>query len=214
MEDTGPQGLLVQAAAGGDTSGVLQLLEEGASTDVADANGWFALHKAAENGHGDTVEALLELGASIGLGDNVGYTPLIWAASSGHLEIVERLLEAGADPNAQHPPNESTALAVCLLAWLLAADIFPRPPDVTLELNRDARVEIARTLLAAGADPNPGSPIMSAAMTGDAEVLRLLIDHGAALPDAGEMMMLPLPDDIMAILQEAREAQQASPEAR
>jgi ankyrin repeat protein len=90
-----------------------------------------------------------------------GSTPLMYAALYGNADSVQLLLEAGADPNIR---NDAGATA---LLW--AVD------------DRDK----TRLLLQAGADANARSndgrtPLLSAtSRVGSAEVVKLLLDHGA-----------------------------------
>src|SRR5262249_54551956 len=90
-----------------------------------------------------------------------GATPLMYAILYGDADVVGRLLEAGADPNAR---NDVGATA---LIW--AVD----------------DVEKSRLLLKSGADANARSddgrtPLLSATMrVGSADVVQLLLDHGA-----------------------------------
>ena len=90
-----------------------------------------------------------------------GSTPLMYAVLYGEVDAVKRLLESGADPNAR---NEANATA---LMWA-ATDL-----------------QKTRLLLEHGADVNARSDegrtplIMAARRSGSADVVKLLLDHGA-----------------------------------
>ena len=115
------------------------------------------------------VHSLLDRGAHV---DAIVYpnphehhttTPLCAAAQVGSKEIARLLLDAGADPGLPHPPAHITALHVAAQCDDLA---------------------IARMLLKAGAGPMAEakhglSPMDLAIGNGSAEMVRLLLDHGA-----------------------------------
>jgi ankyrin repeat protein len=85
---------------------------------------------------------------------------------------VARLLAAGADPNASVAGQNASGKVVRTTALIAAAV--------------NGRLEAARLLLDAGADPSrvdggSTTPLMQAALRGQLEVLRLLLARGAAL---------------------------------
>jgi len=102
-------GRLRDASASGNTSIVLQLLEEGAPF-VVDSDGQTALHQAASAGHCDTVAALVLGGCDVSVQDFTGHTALQRAASEGHVDIVKQLIKQGASVDHQDEVHGNTAL--------------------------------------------------------------------------------------------------------
>jgi len=104
------------------------------------------------------VERLLTQGADPNLSQPDGATALHWAAHWNDRAIAERLLRAGARVNAAE-----------------AGGVTP------LELaSADGSASMVELLLKAGADPKARNhaPVLSAARSGNVEVMTLLLDHG------------------------------------
>jgi ankyrin repeat protein len=104
--------------------------------------------------------------------DNLLAEQLVHAAQGGNARAVARLLAAGADPNASVDRRIPSGEMHQTTALILAAG--------------HGRLEVARLLLDAGADPSladggGGTPLMNAVGTGEPEVLRLLLGRGAAV---------------------------------
>ena len=94
---------------------------------------WDTLHNAAQRGDVVAVKAFLAKGSDIYAFDDISFTPLHHAAKEGHLELVTVLLESGADVNA----NEEAQIGNTPLG----------------EIAGYCSLEMARRLIAAGADP-------------------------------------------------------------
>jgi ankyrin repeat protein len=164
---------LIQAAAAGDTSKVLQLLNSGANVndaferDDSELSGMTALMAASSRGHSELVQLLIKRGANVNLKHYSGTTALMSAAGSGDESTVKALLDAGADVNATTVSPHAGELT---------------PLSFTIHNDHPQRFEIAKLLLAAKAEVNPKvqfavSPLMHALE--DLEMVKLLIAHGA-----------------------------------
>ncbi|KAJ0393452.1 hypothetical protein ATCC90586_003260 [Pythium insidiosum] len=125
----------------------------------------------------ETIRVLLDCGAMTEVGDNDGVVPLHRAASDGRIDIVRLLLEHGASVDAKRCVDWKAAVApsgtiVCsrLLEWL--RETISRLPVV---LNARSETKIARKLY------DGSTPLHLAASRGHLDVVRLLLQHGAAI---------------------------------
>ena len=123
-----------------------------------------ALHEAVEGGYEGIANDLLEAGAEAETEDESGRTPLHLAALKGQTEMVQLLMLKGADKDA------------------LTADTRKFPPlFLAIESNN---VATARALLDGGVDVRAshgtckGTPVHYAALRGDVEMLRAMLDYG------------------------------------
>jgi uncharacterized protein len=219
---------LMTAARAGNPSVVASLLDHGANVNVKEARmGQTALMWAANENNVDAARLLVRRGADVGVRSRGGFTPLLFAVRAGHLGIVSMLLESGADVNETLPDGtDALALAVTNAHFELAASLLDRganptadkqgwtplhqlvwtrrpnagladpPPTPTGSLSS---LQLARKLLAAGANPNAlmkkerklgfddrnlfnridATPFLIAAQTADVEMMRLLAANGA-----------------------------------
>jgi ankyrin repeat protein len=94
---------------------------------------WDTLHYATQRGDIEVVKSFLAKGSNINAFDDISFTPLHHAANEGHLDLIKVLLEAGADVNA----HEEARIGNTPLG----------------EIAGNCSFEIARLLIAAGADP-------------------------------------------------------------
>jgi ankyrin repeat protein len=76
---------------------VLELLDRGASVNIANKSGYTPLHYAACNGLEDLALELIERGADIHATDSTNKSVLHWAASEGMEQLVMKLIDGGAD---------------------------------------------------------------------------------------------------------------------
>lgn len=146
------------------------------SADIPDAAGQSPLHRAAEYGAAGPVRELLHTGASVDLLNTAGETPLLVAARAGKPEAAGALLEAGAHVDARDVAYGETALHKAAMI---------------------GHSELARTLIAHGADLNASSkagstPLHIAATANREEVARILLASGADVNARDALGLTPL----------------------
>ncbi len=143
------------------------LLDVGAPVDVGDRDNSTALDVAAQCGQMDAVRLLVEAGADARHRDNNGMTALHFASYEGHDDAALYLLEHGADPAAA--TNRGSVA-------LHGAALRGSTPTVAVLLEHGVPAN-AR---------NAGgfTPLLSGtAGQADAELVRLLLEHGAWVDD-------------------------------
>jgi ankyrin repeat protein len=188
---TKPKGEFVPARAGGAAgNGIIRQR----ALPTADG-GMTPLLFAVRDGHAEMTRLLLELGADIALSSGNHTSPLLIALLNGQVSLATELLAKGADPNAADDYRRAALFA--------AIDLRNFNHDKYPFLYSDGRdpLDLIKALLAKGADPNlrtntvpvhglmqfDGSwvnfdgqtPFIRAALSGDIEVMRLLLQHGA-----------------------------------
>lgn len=189
---------------------VQTLLAAGADPSVADVAGYTPLHYAARDGATEASKDLLAHGAPVNARDAHGATPLCVAAANSHPDVVAVLLQYHADPglpgevtgsavvfdNRQWEPALPIAYAISredeeTLKLLLdhgadpeARAVTGQPRPLSEAVSRaDARA--VESLLQHKANPNwvaldEQPPLMAATWFGLTNVVRELLDHGAA----------------------------------
>lgn len=135
-----------------------------------------------------------------------GSTPFMYAVLYTDTAALEKLIKQGADPNKR---NDAGATALMWAAVdlektkvLLAhgADVNVRSGDARTALmvaaSRPGGAPVVKLLLAHGANPNPNSnpsvessPLLEAALAGDAETMKALLDHGADIKEVAGFAM-------------------------
>ncbi|MCB1500646.1 MAG: ankyrin repeat domain-containing protein [Bauldia sp.] len=136
----------------------------------------YPLHAAALNDDVRLALRLLDRGTLADTRDANGRTPLMVAAAFGNRAVAEVLLAGGANPSARDRLYGDTALHFAALA---------------------GRVEVARLLLARGADINTGAnmgetPLHYAALYNHRKMIAFLIEGGANIDAADGTGLTPL----------------------
>lgn len=143
------------AAELGSSALVARLLAAGADPNIAPRTGGTALMLASRNGDVPSVKLLLDHGADVNAAEQAnGQTAMMWAVSQRHPDVVSLLIEAGGDVDARSKPLKRVVL-LCCPTW--AGD-----PEGTVEIDQGGL-----------------TPLLFAALTGDAGIARLLVDAGA-----------------------------------
>ena len=217
---------LMTVARTGVAPAVEVLLQHGAEVDAVEGwRGQTALMWTAAQNQPGAAGALIAAGADLHARSAGGFTPLLFAAREGGLGALDVLLAAGADPDDTLPDGTSAlGMAVYnaqyeIAARLLAAGADPdargqgwtalhqvvwtrrpnlgRNPPFPVPLGRLDGLDMARILIAHGADPNLGqtaeprdgnrnmldrvgaTPFLLAAKAADVPMMRLLASLGA-----------------------------------
>ncbi|XP_074163393.1 protein phosphatase 1 regulatory subunit 12C isoform X2 [Sminthopsis crassicaudata] len=223
LDSTNADGIsaLHQACIDENLEVVRFLVEEGASVNQADNEGWTPLHVAASCGYLDIAQYLLSHGANIAAVNSDGDLPLDLAEADAmesllRAEIARRgvdveaakraeeelllhdtrcWLNGGAMPEARHPRTGASALHVAAAKGYM---------------------EVMRLLLQAGYDPelrdgDGWTPLHAAAHWGVEDACRLLAEHGGgmdSLTHAGQRPCDLADEDVLSLLEELAQKQE------
>ena len=197
---------MLLAAMNGNAAIIGKLLEAGADPNAPlTLNGDTALMLAARTGKNDAVATLLDSGADANALETWGgTTALMWAVEENHLDTVKMLLDRGADVNARSyyipsatgrgfegaspvPPMPDQSPAEYANGWLTPL----------MFAAREGHMEMARTLVAAGADldivsADGKNSLNLAIFNGQYEMASYLIDNGVDVNQADAQRFTPL----------------------
>ena len=166
---------------------------------VGAQGGLTALHLAAREGLEDTVFALLAGGADVDqVSESDHTTPLLIATINGHFDLAMKLVAWGADVTIASDAGGTPLYGVLNMQWAPKAR-HPQPAKYMQQ--KTGYLELAQTLLDAGADPNArltkslwyttynrdllgvdrtgATPFWLAAYTLDIPAMRMLLRYGA-----------------------------------
>jgi uncharacterized protein len=154
---------------------------------------------AAREGHLDTLQLLLSSGAKLEKADADGVTPLLMAILNGQIAVARYLIDSGAHVNVMDWYGETP-----LWAAVDIRDLDIPAPHQGNGVDRNAAFELIRALLAKGANPDARTKeyppqrrwitrlgslswvdftgqtaFLRAALAGDVEVMRLLLEYHA-----------------------------------
>ena len=189
------------ASQNGGTAMVTRLLQAGADPNAALLNGETPVMAAARGGSAAVVAMLAEAGANLDARSTRDQTALMWAAAQSHTDVVGVLLDFRADVDARSAVW-SQLMAVPPHSHPSNHRYIPHGGNTALMFaSRSGAVGSIRRLVAAGAkvtDTNAWgvSAVAMAAHAGHADVLELLLAHGAD-PDAANAGFAPLHAAIM-----------------
>ena len=187
-----------EAAQGGHLEVIQLFLENGGDVNIRHAERGMPIHEAARFGHADVCEQLVRAGCDIEAKGFEDRTALHYAALNGQPEVAERLLGLGADVHASSVYPSVRVRGVTPL-HLAANDGNIMPNEST-----GKQVQVARMLLAAGADPDalakqdyrmhetdPLPALSPLHYARSASAVHALMDHGAN-PDLSSVWMVKL----------------------
>jgi uncharacterized protein len=191
------------ACLNGNAAMIRKLLDAGAPADSTDGLGETALITASRSGHIDAVKLLLDRGAPVNAWDTkAGQTALMWAIREHHSDVVQLLLSRGADVNARTKvvvdfPPETGNLEGIGRAQNLPKGVTPGGMTPLLYAAREGSLDVARMLLAAGADVNVAeanqtSPLLVAILNDHVDVASFLLDKAANVNAADGFGRTPL----------------------
>lgn len=154
--------VLLIASEQGDNKQVRVLLEQGVNPNCVDEEGCSALLNASYYGYLEIVILLLTHKANPNIVNNDGWSPLMYASVAGHTAIVEILIQQGADIHHR-------SFTAAQLTALECAVWSQRSAVVKTLLSHGARVD---------KDIEHGGALVTAAQTGNIEILKMLLVHG------------------------------------
>lgn len=193
---SGSDAYLADAAEGGDTAKLRDLISQGAAVDAQQIDGMTALHWAAYYDDLEMASLLLDAAANVRVTSRYGLTPLSLACSNGNGPMVEALLDAGADPNAARTGGETALMTAsrsgsveavrALLSQGAEVDrtVQGRGQTALMWAAAEGHSAVTNVLIEAGADrdarlPSGFTPLFFAVRQGHLNVVRTLLDVGA-----------------------------------
>ena len=180
------------ACLNGSEAMVATLLAAGADANAALPSGETVLMTASRTGSVEAVRLLAAHGADLDAREHTrGQTALMWAVAQQHPDVVEALVELGTDVQARSDPQPRrihTRTAGFNPSGVIDTVLGSNSP--ILFAARQGDLDVARPLVAAGADVNDTaatgtSALVVAAHSGHTAFALFLLDRGAD-PNAAE----------------------------
>jgi ankyrin repeat protein len=186
---------MLEAAERGDTAGVERLIASGAPIDPANASGQTPLLLAVQNNHLAVATRLIDAGANINAQAANQDTPWLLAGALGRTAVLRHMLPKGPDFSIRNRFGGNALIPACERAHVdTVAFLVTTPIDVNhvnnlgwtclLEIvilgdGGPRHVEVAKLVLAAGANPNIAdrdgvSPLQHARRRNQHEVAALI----------------------------------------
>jgi uncharacterized protein len=194
---------LLRAASGGDSAEAQRLVAAGAPVEHRDRQGRTALLLAVAGNHVEVANVLLGAGASPNAQAANQDTPWLLAGASGRTEILAAMIPAGPDFSIRNRYGGNALIPACERAHVETVKLLLTTKiDVNLVNNLGwtclleivllgdggrRHQEVARLVLAAGADPNIAdkdgvSPLTHARRRGQTTVASLIEAAGGRAP--------------------------------
>jgi ankyrin repeat protein len=179
---------LMLAALNGSAGMVEKLLEAGADPNAARASGETALVLAARSGSAGAVKMLVANGADVNARTKTGDTALMFASAESHPDIMKVLIEGGADikARAQFRKIDKPRMAAPVdLAKVKERLLQKNQAIAVADIPKDGDTDPPR--------PEGGfTSLLHAAMAGNLEGVRLLLDAGANIDEPAPDGTTPL----------------------
>ena len=189
------------AAVNGSAPVVGLLLAAGADPNTALPEGETVLMTASRTGNAAVVRTLLAAGAEVNKAEGwQGQTAVMWAAAENHAEVVATLIRAGADLNIRSKvlPGMPQRPRGGDVAQQGVHSNFPKGGLTALHFAvRQNAVAAVSALAEAGVnldqqDPDGFTPFILAALNGNYDLAKLLIERGAGIEAADKGGRTPL----------------------
>ena len=216
---------LHKAAESGNTDVLQKLINDGQDINQKDEHGMTPLHLAASQGRTEAVKLLLSNGAETDAKSRTGETPLELAARSGKPAIVALLIREGTGISARGgsfqillhlllsrrhliedeyvsvPTSEEDDIANTA-ELLISKGANPKDSALLLLAADQSLAKVVQLLLMHGANANSRdsknyTPLHCAAVRGNTEIMKLLLDSGADIhAKGGDTLTTPLHEAI------------------
>lgn len=176
--------VLHEAARKGAVEHASRFVDRGIDVNIPNKEGLTSLHLASRYGHLEIAMLLLRKGAAVDYCDSMGWTPLMYAVSGGNTQSIPMLPDSGADVNVMGLSQKRSLVPAGEAGshWVLRPPDADRSDENVILVKTSNESEIVR--LEEGTEINQRSsnlntPLTLAVEASHAEIVRLLIHHGA-----------------------------------